>query len=132
MSDTIDLQFDLDDPPEKVWRALTTPALLARWLGPNDIRPSVGARFTVRPSEAGDSANDNQVADCQVLDLEPGRLLKLSWREAGPDGLCFDSVVTFLLTPAGQGARLRLTHDGFAVVAAVPAPSDGWRMQWAA
>jgi uncharacterized protein YndB with AHSA1/START domain len=127
VTDPIDLRFELDEPADKVWRALTTPALLARWLGPNDIHAKVGARFTV---QTGEGANDNGAADCEVLDLEPGRLLRFSWREAGPDGVCFDSVVTFVLTATGEGSHLRLTHDGFAVIAA-PAPSE-WRMQWAA
>ena len=35
-------------PPEKVWRALTQPALIAQWLMQNDFKPEVGHRFTFR------------------------------------------------------------------------------------
>lgn len=35
----------LAHPPRKVWRALTEPALLERWLLPNDIKPLVGHKF---------------------------------------------------------------------------------------
>ena len=31
-------EYDLPYPPEKVWRALTEPELLAAWLMPNDIQ----------------------------------------------------------------------------------------------
>lgn len=129
----IDLAFDLEESAAKVWRALTTPALLARWLGPNDFRAELGARFSV--GAAPGVANDNAVADCEVLALEEGRLLRLGWREGE-----VDSVVTFALEPGeGGGVRLRLTHDGFVTSGGLPAPltmdpvgTGGWRMQWAA
>ena len=31
---TVELELDLGHPPEKVWRALTDPALLTQWLLP--------------------------------------------------------------------------------------------------
>jgi len=31
-TDTLSFEFDLQHPPEKVWRALTDPTLLADWL----------------------------------------------------------------------------------------------------
>lgn len=33
-TETITFDFDLAHPPEKVWRALTDPALVAAWLLP--------------------------------------------------------------------------------------------------
>ncbi|MDO9337345.1 MAG: SRPBCC domain-containing protein [Caulobacter sp.] len=129
----IDLVFEMEESADKVWRALTTPALLARWLGPNDFRAEPGARFSV--GGAPGVANDNAVADCEVLAIEPGRRLRLAWREGGTD-----SVVTFALEPGESGGvRLRLTHDGFVTRGGLPAPltldpvgTGGWRMQWAA
>ena len=129
----IDLAFDLEESADKVWRALTTPALLARWLGPNDFRGEVGARFSI--GGAPGAANDNTTADCEVLAMEEGRLLRLGWREGE-----VDSVVTFALEPGVDGGvRLRLTHDGFVTQGGLPAPLTmdsapvgGWRMQWAA
>ncbi|HYE47420.1 MAG TPA: SRPBCC domain-containing protein [Caulobacter sp.] len=129
----IDLAFELEEPPEKVWRALTEPALLARWLGPNDFRAEPGAVFTV--GGAPGAANDNATARCEVLTLEPGRRLRLSWKEG-----VVESLITFTLEPgADGGSRLRLTHDGFvtegglpAVLTMQPAGAGDWRMQWAA
>ena len=56
--DAIILDTALDAPPEAVWRALTEPALMARWLAAGDIRAVVGERFTLRPGgPAGEAAN---------------------------------------------------------------------------
>ena len=45
---SIVVDYDLPYPPEKVWRALTEPELLAAWLMQNDIKPQLGHRFTFR------------------------------------------------------------------------------------
>jgi uncharacterized protein YndB with AHSA1/START domain len=38
----VELEEFLASPPDKVWKALTDPAQLARWLMPNDFEPTVG------------------------------------------------------------------------------------------
>jgi uncharacterized protein YndB with AHSA1/START domain len=53
-----------------------------------------------------------------VLDAEPGKLLRFSWREKpGADAAgfpAFDSIVTFALArTAAGGTHLRIVHDGF-------------------
>jgi len=45
---------------------------------------------------------------CQVLELEPPRLMRFSWR-----GGNLDTVVSWSLVPEGTGTRLLITHDGF-------------------
>ena len=40
------VERDITHPPEKVWRALTQPHLIAEWLMKNDFIPVVGHRFT--------------------------------------------------------------------------------------
>ncbi|CCV07089.1 Activator of Hsp90 ATPase 1 family protein (fragment) [Mesorhizobium metallidurans STM 2683] len=72
-TDSLAFECELPDPPEKVWRALTEPRLLAAWLMPNDIEPEIGSRFAF----AGPDAR----IDCEILEAEPGRLLRYSWRE---------------------------------------------------
>jgi uncharacterized protein YndB with AHSA1/START domain len=87
--ETVVVDADLDEPPEKVWRALTEPALLDRWL-----------------AEAKDKA--------EVVESQPGKSLRLTWRDRDADGGLVESDVTFTLTPMiGGGTRLRLVHDGF-------------------
>ena len=46
MTDAIRTDSFFSSPPQKVWRALTDPELLASWLMPNDFEPRVGHQFT--------------------------------------------------------------------------------------
>jgi uncharacterized protein YndB with AHSA1/START domain len=117
-TESIIVECDLAEPPAKVWRALTEPALLASWLMPNDIRPEVGARFTLQAEADAGSA----IIACEVLAAEPLHMLRYSWRGDAanrdtPDRV-LDSVVTFVLTEtASGGTHLRLVHDGFPAAA---------------
>ena len=104
---TIHVDQFLAHPPARVWRALTDPVVLARWLMPNDFEPVVGHRFTFR-TEPRPEAGFDGVTHCQVLEIEPERLLRISWR-GGP----LDTTVTWRLVAEGRGTRLLLEHDGF-------------------
>jgi uncharacterized protein YndB with AHSA1/START domain len=108
-TETIVADYDLDEPPHKVWRALTEPALMAAWLGANDIEPIVGHRFRVASAPGAHGP-----VECEVLEAEPGRRLSYSWREARDGGATLDSEVTWILTPRFDGGtHLRLVHEGF-------------------
>ncbi|RVB75267.1 MULTISPECIES: SRPBCC domain-containing protein [unclassified Mesorhizobium] len=135
-TDSIEFECELPDPPEKVWRALTVPDLLAAWMMPNDIKPEIGSRFAFAKPDAP--------IECEVLDAEPERLLRYSWRErpepgnaadplASPLDSPMDSIVTFTLdrTVSG-GTHLRIVHDGFARVAtsAVAMVGGGCRLSF--
>lgn len=101
------VERDIAHPPEKLWRALTQPHLIAEWLMNNDFQPAVGHRFTLRGEWGG-------VLDCEVLALEPPHRLSYSWNHSHEDP-AFDlrSVVTFTLTPTAAGTRLRMEQSGF-------------------
>ena len=98
---SIEVDQFLPHPPSRVWRALTDPDQLARWLMPNTFQPRVGHEFTLDAGEHG-------LTHCQVLELEPERLLRMSWKN---DPL--DTVVTMRLVPEGTGTRLLVEHAGF-------------------
>ena len=106
----LEFEYDLAEPPEKVWRALTVPELLAAWMMPNDIRPQTGSNFTF--------AGPDTAIECEILDAEPERLLRYSWREQPRDAARqdpLDSTVTFTLArTVSGGTHLRIVHDGFA------------------
>ncbi|UCI17183.1 SRPBCC domain-containing protein [Mesorhizobium sp. B2-1-8] len=106
--DALEFEYDLAEPPEKVWRALTVPELLAAWMMPNDIRPRTGSRFAFAGSDAP--------IECEILDAEPECLLRYSWREQSDDAAHpLDSTVTFTLArTVSGGTHLRIVHDGFA------------------
>ena len=111
----LSFECDLPDPPEKVWRALTEPELLAAWMMPNDIKAEAGGRFAF--------AGPGAPIECEVIEVEPGRLLRYSWRERPADKdadqlPAFDSIVTFKLARTSSGGtHLRIVHDGFVPVA---------------
>ncbi|ASG25106.1 SRPBCC family protein [Nitrospirillum viridazoti] len=94
------IEREVPYPPEKIWRALTQPHLLAEWLMKNDFQAAVGHRFDFR----GDWGS----VECMVLEVEPHRTLSYSWVAMG-----LDSVVTWTLTPSATGTRLRMEQAGF-------------------
>ena len=104
---TVVIERDIAHPPEKIWRALTEPHLIAEWLMKNDFRPDIGHRFNLTGEWGG-------VLDCEVLDIEPHRTLSYSWNFTHDDA-AFDlrSVVTFTLTPTAAGTHLRVEQSGF-------------------
>ena len=105
-TDTLAMDFDLPHPPEKVWRALTDPALLAQWLLPVlDLELAPGAAFTFKtqPYPGWDGT-----VSCRFLEIEPHRKLRYTWSVP-----FLETVVTFTLTPTATGTRLSLEQSGF-------------------
>lgn len=98
--DTVSVHVDqfIAHPPAAVWKAITTPELLARWWAEGDIAPIVGHRFTVDMGPYGK-------VPCQVLEVDPDQRLVYSF---GPDW-----TLTFTLVAEGHGTRLLLEHAGF-------------------
>lgn len=79
-SEPLVFAFQLDAPPEKVWRALSIPEFRERWL-PADV-----AELTSRPGE------------------------EVCYRLTETDPPFLDSVVTFQLTPKAGGTELLVIH----------------------
>ena len=92
MSEAIDsviVECELPDPPEKVWRALTEPDRVAEWLTADEPTP----------------------IEREVILEEPPRLLRYAWR----DGRDVESLVTFELErTASGGTHLRVVHTAIA------------------
>ncbi|MGV9610845.1 SRPBCC family protein [Nocardia xishanensis] len=95
-------------PPGIVWRALTEPDLLERWLMRSiGFAATVGTHFifAVRSQPTGEIA-------CEVLAARQNEQLTLSWvdlRARYPARW----VVDLALRPQGRGTRLLLTQTGF-------------------
>jgi uncharacterized protein YndB with AHSA1/START domain len=105
-TESISFEFDLPHSPEKVWRALTDPSLLADWLLPVvDLKLEPGAAFTFRtqPLPGWDGT-----VDCRLLEIAAQRKLSYTWVVGD-----MATVVTFALTPTASGTRLSLVHSGF-------------------
>ena len=116
------VEREFPHPPEKLWRALTQPHLIAEWLMKNDFVPTVGHKFKLSGDWGG-------VLDCEVLEVEPNETLAYRW-DFPNDDPAFDlkSVVTFTLTPTGAGTHLRMEQAGFRPDQA--RASGGARMGW--
>jgi uncharacterized protein YndB with AHSA1/START domain len=59
-------------------------------------------------------AHWNSVTDCEVLAVEPDRRLSYTWNASGDEasgGL--KTIVTWTLTPADGGTRVRMEQSGF-------------------
>lgn len=79
------LEYELDAPPEKVWRAISTPAFRERWLPSRDL------------------------TDAEPVSSAPGAEIGYRMRDDEPPFL--DSIVTFQIQPNGDGGTiLRVIH----------------------
>ncbi len=105
-TDAISFEFDLSHSPEKVWRALTDPALLSEWLLPViGLKLEPGAAFTFKTQAY---PGWDGTVNCRVLEIEAHKKLSYAWTVP-----FLDTIVTFTLTPTASGTRLSLVQSGF-------------------
>jgi uncharacterized protein YndB with AHSA1/START domain len=105
MSKSVILTRDLPFPPDRVWRAIATGALMAEWLLPNDFQPIPGHGFTLRSPTA---PGWDGVIEAEVLAVDPPGRLAYSWVALG-----VVTEVNFMLEPTATGTRLTMEHSGF-------------------
>lgn len=102
----IAFELDLKHSPEKVWRALTNPELLAEWLLPTiGFKLEEGAAFTLKTQEY---PGWDGTVNCRMLEIEPMRKISYTWTVP-----FLDTVVSFELTPVATGTRLSIVQSGF-------------------
>ena len=104
MSEPFTTEVDLPAPVEEVFRHLTDPAAMVRWMGQHaTLRPVPGGAFEV-------DINGVPVRG-RYLEVDPPRRVLVSWGVAGnpamPPGA---TEVEFTLTPTQGGTHLRLVH----------------------
>ena len=114
----IHLVHDYPYPIAKLWRALTDPALIARWTTtgrggrPVGFSTVVGTRFQYI---AKPTIGWNGIVDCEVLETREPYLFRYSWRGNG-DGEV--SEVAYRLESLADGSRLTYDHTGLGFVMA--------------
>ena len=107
-TDALAFEFDLPHAPQKVWRALTDPVLLAEWLLPVfdlTLEPGAAFAFKTQPHPGWDGT-----VNCRFLEIDAQKTLSYSWVVGD---MVLDTVVTFTLTPTASGTRLSLVQSGF-------------------
>ncbi len=105
-TDSISFELDLHHAPEKVWRALTDPALLAEWLLPVidlELVPDAPFTFKTQAYPGWDGT-----VNCRFIEIEANRKLSYAWTVP-----FLDTVVTFTLAPTASGTRLSIVQSGF-------------------
>ena len=105
-TESISFEYDLHHSPEKVWRALTDPVLLAEWLLPVigfKLEPGAAFTFKAQPQPGWDG-----VVNCRFVESEARRKLSYTWVVGD-----IDTVVTFTLTHTESGTRLSVVQSGF-------------------
>jgi uncharacterized protein YndB with AHSA1/START domain len=99
--------IEIQSPPSAVWRWLSSPEALRRWLSPTleiDLRVG-GAYHLLGPEQTRISGT--------VLEIVPEGRLVLSWLEEGADWV-HPARLVISLTASAVGTKVTLVHDGFA------------------
>ena len=107
-SQTLAFEIELPHPREKVWRALTDPALLSEWLlqvVELALEPGASFVFRTQPHPGWDGT-----VHCTVLEVTPHERLRYTWAVGG---MALDTVVTFTLAATPAGTLLQIEQSGF-------------------
>jgi uncharacterized protein YndB with AHSA1/START domain len=112
----IDKTIDVNAPPDRVWRALTTAKDLASWFHvtiEGDI--AAGAEVWMTSTSPG---YEGQRFLVRFKEITPHRRFVWEWHPGAVDPAVDYTrepwtTVTFTLEPAGQGTRLSVSETGF-------------------
>jgi uncharacterized protein YndB with AHSA1/START domain len=107
-------------PPERVWSLIAGAEERARWWPYLDLDASPGGRMEERWDDTRTTG--------EVLEVDPPRLLRLSWKD---DGWPAATEVELRVEPDHDGARVTVRHTGWEPLpdaeTLVAAHRAGWR-----
>jgi uncharacterized protein YndB with AHSA1/START domain len=126
---TAKTQITTSASPARVWEALTSPALIKQYLMGADVHTSwkVGSPLTYTGTFKGKPYEEKGV----IKQIEPQRLLQAthfstsSGKEDKPENY---ALVTWQLTPSGDGTVLSVSQDGIADESGVEGAKKNWTM----
>ncbi|MRH89659.1 SRPBCC domain-containing protein [Nocardia sp. SYP-A9097] len=109
---TIELDHYYPHPPEKVWRALTTPELMGQWMmQPIGFEPVAGNIFEMKTQPMPGQDFSGEIRG-EVLEAIAPQRLRLTWDDANAEART-GWIITWELRPEGRGTRILFTHTGF-------------------
>lgn len=131
MTGTVRLYRVLKAPPERVYRAFTTPDAMTKWIAPfgftctvHHMEPRVGGTF--RMSFTNFSSQQSHSFGGEYLELVPGELLRYTDVFDDP-GLAGVLQVTVRLEPVTGGTDLNIVQEGIPDVIPVEMCYLGWQ-----
>jgi uncharacterized protein YndB with AHSA1/START domain len=119
----------IEAPPEKVWQALTDPALVRQWLFGTDLTVTawkVGGKITYRGAWEGKTYEDKG----EILAIVPGqKLVSTYWSSFSglPDAPENYQTVTYVLSPTGTGTKLTIMQEGSKTPEQADHSQSNWR-----
>lgn len=100
---------------ERVWRALTDPVLIQKWIMMStDFEPRVGHRFRFWCDPPPGMEEWGGEVRCEVIELDEPRRMVWSWEDSWKwTRFPAPTRVSFTLERAGDSTRLTLEHTRF-------------------
>jgi uncharacterized protein YndB with AHSA1/START domain len=129
-SGTILATVEITAPPERVFRALTTPDEIVRWWGSDEVYCTTGwtadLRVGGRWRAEGRGADGQPFAvEGEFLEVDPPHKLVQTWKPDWLEGPV--TTLTYRLEANPNGTRLIVRHEGFAEnPEACRSHNDGW------
>lgn len=131
MPGTVRFHRVLKAPPERVFRAFTTPEAMAKWIPPHGftctvhhMEPRVGGTF--RMSFTNFTTQQSHSFGGEYVELVPDELLRYTDRFDDP-GLSGVMQVTISLKPVSCGTELNIVQEGIPDVIPVEMCYLGWQ-----
>lgn len=128
---TVHLQRVLRSRPQKIYRAFTEAAALARWLPPygflcqvHELDARIGGRFRMSFTNFG-SGNSHSFGG-EYLELVPHERIRYTDQFDDPN-LPGTLIVTVTLTPVSCGTELRVVQEGIPAAIPVEMCYLGWQ-----
>lgn len=130
-TNTVSFQRVLRCPPERVYRAFTTPAAMAKWLPPHGFTGTVHA-MDAQVGGAWRMSFTNLTTDAshsfggRYLELVPGERLRYTATFDDPN-LPGEMTTTVELCAVSCGTELRIRQEGIPAVIPTEACMLGWQ-----
>ncbi len=131
MTGTVRLHRVLKAPPERVYRAFTSPEAMAKWIPPHGftctvhhMEPQVGGTF--RMSFTNFTTQQSHSFGGEYLELVPNALLRYTDKFDDP-ALAGVLQVTVTLKPVSCGTELNIVQEGIPDVIPVEMCHLGWQ-----